>query len=214
MIDTSAGPKLYFLEYEEWLAAEREAMRFVTGKVLDIGCGAGRHALYLQGQGFEVVGIDSSPLAIEVCKARGLRNAQLLSITQLSRRLGVFDTLLMLGNNFSLVGNPKRARWLLKRFHKMTSRAGRIIAQTRDPYKTDIPEHLEYHARNRERGRMSGEARIRARYKKYATPWIDFLMVSQAELESILTGTGWTVARFIEGEQGMYIAVIEKAQGA
>ena len=74
-------------------------------------------------------------------------------------------------------------------------------------------EHLEYHAYNRESGRMSGEARIRVRYKKYATPWIDFMMVSQAELASILTGTGWAVAHFIEGEQGMYIAVIEKARG-
>ncbi len=27
------------------------------------------------------------------------------------------------------------------------------------------------------------------------------------------SGTGWVVARFIEGEQGMYIAVIEKAKG-
>ena len=212
-IDNSLGPKLYFLEYEEWLACEREAMGFVTGRVLDVGCGAGRHALYLQQQGLEVVGIDSSPLAIEICRARGLRSAQVLSITQLSHRLGVFDTILMLGNNFALVGNPRRARWLLKRFHRMTPRAGRIVAQTRDPYKTDIPEHLEYHARNRERGRMSGEARIRVRYKKYVTPWIDFLMVSQAELESILTGTGWAVARFIDGEQGTYIAVIEKAKG-
>ena len=118
--------------------------------------------------------------------------------------------MLMLGNNFALVGNPGRARWLLRRFHKMTSEDGRIIAQTRDPYGTDIPEHLAYHAHNRERGRMSGEARIRVRYKKYVTPWIDFLMVSKGEMATILTGTNWGVRDFLEGQHGVYVAIIEK----
>jgi SAM-dependent methyltransferase len=210
LFSISTGPKLYFLGYEEWPESEQEAMKYVTGKVLDVGCGAGRHSLYLQEQGFDVVGIDNSPLAIEVCKARGLQGARILPITQITRQLGVFDTILMLGNNFGLVGNPKRAKRLLRRFHRMTSEVGRIIAQTRDPYETDLPEHLEYHARNREKGRMSGEARIRVRYKKYVTPWIDFLMVSQEEMEALLEGTNWEVRDFIDGEQGLYVAVIEK----
>jgi SAM-dependent methyltransferase len=209
---TSTGPELYFLEYEEWPASEQAAMKYVRGKVLDVGCGAGRHSLYLQSQGFDVVGVDNSPLAIEVCKARGLQSTRILSITQITRQLGVFDTILMLGNNFALVGNPKRAKWLLRRFHRMTSGAGRIIAQTRDPYETKLPEHLEYHARNRAKGKMSGEARIRVRYKKYVTPWIDFLMVSQEEMRTLLEGTNWEVRDFIDGEQGLYIAVIEKTR--
>lgn len=137
----SFGPKLYFLEYEEWPEPEKEAMKFVTGRVLDVGCGAGRHSLYLQARGFDIVGIDSSPLAIEVCKARRLQNAQILSVMQITRQFGIFDTILMLGNNFALVGNVKRARWLLRRFQKMTTQSGRIIAQTRDPYKTKVVEH-------------------------------------------------------------------------
>ena len=210
LFSISPGPKLYFLEYEEWPRSEQEAMKYVRGKVLDVGCGAGRHSLYLQEQGFDVVGIDNSPLAIEVCQARGLEKAQILSITQITRQLGVFDTILMLGNNFGLVGNPKRAKRILRRFHRMTPEAGRIIAQTRDPYETELPEHLEYHARNREKGRMSGEARIRVRYKKYVTPWIDFLMISKDEMKAILAGTDWEIRDFIDGEQGLYVAVIER----
>ena len=206
----SPGPQLYFLDYKAWPACEQEAMAHVRGKVLDIGCGAGRHALYLQGQGVEVVGIDTSPLAVEVCRARGLRAAQVLSVTQVTSRLGIFDTLVMLGNNFALVGHPKRARWLLKRFYRATSEAGRIIAQTRDPYQTEVPEHLAYHAYNRERGRWSGEARIRVRYKTYVTPWMGFLMTSKAEMQALLEGTGWGVTHFIDGPGGVYVAVIEK----
>src|ERR671927_1466516 len=69
------GGKLYFSEYKDWQKIEKEAMKFVRGRVLDIGCGAGRHSLYLQGKGFDVTGIDNAPGAIEVCKARGLKKA-------------------------------------------------------------------------------------------------------------------------------------------
>jgi cyclopropane fatty-acyl-phospholipid synthase-like methyltransferase len=37
----------------------------ITGSVLDIGCGTGEHALFFAGEGFEVWGIDSAPLAIQ-----------------------------------------------------------------------------------------------------------------------------------------------------
>ena len=110
----------------------------------------------------------------------------------------------------ALLGTPKRAKWLLKRFHNMTSESGRIIAQTRDPYQTDLPEHLTYHQRNREQGKMAGQAQIRVRYKKYVTPWIDFLMLSQAEMLASLEGTGWQVKDLIDGQGGTYVAIIEK----
>ena len=206
----SSGSKLYFSPFEEWPQIDQDAMNFVQGRVLDIGCGAGRHALYLQEQGFDVTGIDNSPLAIKVCKARGLRNAQLLQITRISSRLGVFDTILMLGNNFALMGNPGRARWLLRKFHKITSKNGRILAQTRDPCQTDLPEHLEYHQRNRKMGKLAGEARMRVRYKKYATPWIDFLLVSKEEMATILEGTGWQILDSIDRHDGVYTAILEK----
>jgi SAM-dependent methyltransferase len=42
----------YFSDYEDWSPIEQRAMQCVKGRVLDIGCGAGRHSLYLQGRGF------------------------------------------------------------------------------------------------------------------------------------------------------------------
>src|SRR6185369_17479108 len=61
------GPALYFSEYKNWSPIEKEAIKCVRGRVLDIGCGGGRHSLYLQGKGLDVTGIDNSPLAIKVC---------------------------------------------------------------------------------------------------------------------------------------------------
>ena len=52
LIEISTGPEYYFTEYSEWMKIEQEALTYVKGHVLDIGCGAGRHSLYLQDKGF------------------------------------------------------------------------------------------------------------------------------------------------------------------
>src|SRR5687768_4463205 len=79
-IDFGSRPGLYFSEYDSWSDAERDLLGLADGPVLDIGCGAGRHSLYLQGKGLRVIGIDNSPGAIRVSKLRGLRNARVLAI--------------------------------------------------------------------------------------------------------------------------------------
>jgi SAM-dependent methyltransferase len=206
----SFGTEIYFSQYDEWPEHEKEAAHYARGSILDIGCGAGRHALYLQEKGFDVTGIDISSLAVDVCRQRGLKKVHTLSITEVSAKLGVFDTIIMFGNNFGLVETPERARWLLKKFKSVTSERGRILAETRDPSTTDLPEHLEYHEFNRKRGRLPGQVRIRMRYRKYVSPWFDFLIVSKDEIVNILEGTGWEARTFINGDHGAYVAVIEK----
>lgn len=212
-INVTPGPALYFSPFEEWFDVTRELMSHAHGRILDIGCGAGRTALYLQQQGYHVVAVDNSPKAVEVCELRGLYNAQVLPITQISATtLGIFGSILMIGNNFGLFGSYKRARWLLRRMYHMTKPDGRIIAESRDPYATDDADHLRYHQRNRERGRMGGQLRIRVRYKHYATPYFDYLLVSEDEMCHILADTGWQLTRVIPSEHlpGAYGVVIEK----
>jgi len=209
-VDAAGGPAAYFRTYREWPVHEKKAMRYVRGRVLDIGCGAGRHSLYLQERGHDVVGIDASARAIQVSRARGLEHARVLSVTQVSPRLGTFDTILMLGNNFGLFGNLRRARWLLGRFRRFTADSARIITESNDLHRTANPWHLRYHRLNRARGRLPGRLRIRVRYLAYATPWFEYLLVSPDEMELVLSGTGWRAVRFIESDGPAYIAVIEK----
>lgn len=205
------GPKMYFLQYEDWPVFERKAMESVKGRVLDIGCGAGRHSLHLQKKGLNVLGIDSSPLAIKICGLIGIKKARVMSIEEVDFKPDSFDTIIMMGNNFGLLGSFEKARKLLKRFHKMTSKNGLIIASTRDTYKTENPDHLEYHRLNRERGRMSGQLRIRVRFRKYVGRWFDYLIVSKKEMQEILKGTGWKIKEFIDSDNSEYIAIIEKS---
>ena len=201
----------YFAEYEDWAEHQKGTMAYATGRVLDIGCGAGRHSLYLQEHGHDVLGTDNSPLAIETCQRRGLKHAVVTSITQLDSKIGTFDTILMMGHNFGLAGNYKRAKWLLRRFAAMTSGTAKIIAETMDPYETTDPGHLTYHQFNRDRGRMSGQLKLRVRYKQYATPWFDYLFVSKAEIEDILNGTPWQVEHYINpADTPTYVAILTK----
>lgn len=116
-----AGPELYFAGFRRWHRAERRAMRFVRGLVLDIGCGAGRAMLHLRERGLEVVGIDNSPGAIEVCRLRGLSGAQALSLEELDVSVGRFDTVLMLGGGLGLLGTPARAQRTLDQLAQMTT---------------------------------------------------------------------------------------------
>jgi SAM-dependent methyltransferase len=204
------GPGLYFSEYEDWDLIDRKAMEFVKGRVLDIGCGAGRHSLYLQKMGFDVLGIDSSPLAIKVCKLRGLKQAKVMSIEELNFKPNSFDTIIMMGSNFGLFGSFRKATRLLKKFHRMTSKNGLIIASTRDTYKTDNADHLEYHKLNKKKGRMAGQLRVRIRFRKCVGRWFDYLIVSKKEMEEILKGTGWKIRGSIDSGNSAYIAAIEK----
>ena len=200
----------YFEPIRRWPAHHRRAMRLVRGRVLDVGAGAGRVALHLQERGQEVVAIDVSPGAIEVCRRRGVRDARVCRIEDADRSLGGFDTIVMLGNNLGLLASRAKAKRLLRRFHGMTSEQGRIVAETRDVYGTTDPAHLAYQERNRRRGRMSGQIRLRIRHGHAATPWFDYLMVSRAELEELVQGTGWALARTIDSGD-TYIAVLEKS---
>ena len=205
------APKVYFSDYRQWTVNERKAIRYARGKVLDVGCGAGRMMLYLKKKGHYVMGIDSSPLAVKLCRKRGLKNVRELSITQVSAGLGIFDTILMFGGNFGLMGNPQRAGRILQKFYKMTSAGGLIIAVSCDPYRILTKEAHEYQKRNRAMGKMSGCMRYRIRYRRYISSWYEWLMVSRREMQVLLKGTGWAIRRYFHSSRTpAYIVVIGK----
>jgi SAM-dependent methyltransferase len=189
---------------------ERRAMRFVRGRVLDVGCGGGRVCLHLQERGLEVVGIDSSPGAIQFCKQRGVRDARERSIDALDPLDGQFDTIVLLGQNFGMAGSPVRAHRLLRRFSQISTTRGRIVTEMFDPHSLDDPVQRRYLERNRSRGRMPGQLRVRIRYRDLATPWLDWLQLSRDELQSLLKGTDWFLSRTL-GEGPSYIAILDRS---
>jgi SAM-dependent methyltransferase len=203
----------YFTEFKKWPSIERKAIRYATGHVLDIGCGAGRHSLYLQRKGLIVTGIDASPGAVSVCRRRGVKDARNVRIEQVRTLTPlIFDTVILFGHNLGLLGSKEKGRRILQLLHNMTSPEARILGTTLDAGKTQNPEHRRYQRWNVERGRMPGQIKIRVRHECIATPWFDYLFTSENELEDLLNGTGWMLKRtFHEGEH--LSAVIEKVYG-
>jgi SAM-dependent methyltransferase len=196
----------YFAPVRRWPAVERRGLRYVRGRVLDVGVGAGRVALELQARGRDVVAIDVSPGAVEVARNRGVQDVRRLGFEDVDASLGRFDTLVMYGNNFGLFASPAKAR---RRLRQLRALADRIVASSNDPYGTDDPAHLSYQARNRERGRMSGQLRLRVRYRDLVGPWFDYLIVSPDEMAAIVEGTGWEISRLVQDEGSVYVAVLE-----
>ncbi|MGH3018161.1 MAG: class I SAM-dependent methyltransferase [Gaiellaceae bacterium] len=213
--DGRSGPALgaewFFAEYPAWPEAERQVFDAVSGRVLDLGAGAGRHSLQAQAQGLDVVAIDISPGAVEVCRRRGVSDARLLSVAAVDDELGGFDSVLMMCGNFGLVGSADQARATLLHLRAMTASTGRIVFDSVDPYVDVSDAEIAYQERNRTRGRLPGQVTIRIRYGERVTPWYDLLNLSVDELEQLIHGTGWRLTQVVDGAPSEFYGVMEKA---
>ena len=209
---TGAGPEVYLSDSRGWPLAERQSMHHVRGRVLDVGCGAARVALHLQRRGFDAVGLDSSPLAIQAARLRGVKQLWCASLETLGANIGSFDTVVMFGNNFGIFGTPERARRILTQWAKRTNPRARIFLESTNPYGGGAPgfDRAYYH-RNKERGDMPGQARFRYHYNHYVGSWFPWLYVSRSELRLIVRGTGWHLARVVgERSSEPFVALLEK----
>ena len=120
-----------FRDYREMNALEKKALDLSFGKVLDVGSGAGSHSLYLQNERkLEVTALDISPKSIEVCKARGVKNAICEDLLQFSEK--DFDTILLLMNGTGIFQSLEDIDQYLQKLKSLVAENGQILLDSTD----------------------------------------------------------------------------------
>ncbi|MCF8715637.1 class I SAM-dependent methyltransferase [Joostella atrarenae] len=120
-----------FRSYKDMPPLEREALKESFGNVLDIGCGAGSHSLYLQEtKKLSVTALDISEGAIKITKERGVKNVIQQDIFQLKEKK--YDTILMLMNGTGIFGTYKSVPEKLKHLKSLLSEKGQILIDSSD----------------------------------------------------------------------------------
>lgn len=190
----------YFSPFHEWSPIEQEISEYATGKVIEIGCGGGRISKYLESQGHEVIGIDMSPLALRAAMIYGASDCRFIDANEMDFPDDYFDTASLLGNGLGLTGSMESSRKMLSRLSRMVRMGGILIASSRDPAKTDKPEHLAYHELNRILGKPIGQVRLRVNFEDRKGDWFDLLMVEVNEIELLINRTGWTLEKLIQSD--------------
>ncbi|NRB61244.1 MAG: methyltransferase domain-containing protein [Winogradskyella sp.] len=118
-----------FRSFSEMPKLEQKALKLAKGKILDVGCGAGNHSLWLQNKGFSIKGIDSSKGAIEVCKIRGVINTEL---KPLLKETETFDTILLLMNGTGIFQELFQVSKYLKHLKSLLNPNGQILIDSSD----------------------------------------------------------------------------------
>jgi SAM-dependent methyltransferase len=204
------GPAARYLSPpEEWTAFDRRALEALDGRTLDVGTGAGRLALALQDRDVPVVGLDVSPGAVEVARARGVRECVCATVEEHAAAGATYDWFALLGNNIGLLGSREAAGPFLSALARMARPGARIVAQGMDPYGGTDEVHQAYHERNRAVGRMGGQVRIRVRYRDLATEWFDYLHCTVDELRELTAATPWRVSAVDDADAPFYVAILE-----
>lgn len=194
-----------FRSEQEMPQLEKRALTLVRGRVLDVGAGAGCHALALQEHGFEVKAIDISPLSCDVMKARGIEDVECVNLfdTQLQSK---FDTILLLMNGTGIAGKLSRLPLLLNRLKELMAEGAQILIDSSD---------LKYIYENEDGsmdidlgGNYYGEVDYQMVYKNVKGDSFDWLYVDPTLLTASCKQCGLKCEIIEEGQHYDYLARI------
>ncbi|MBP4139904.1 class I SAM-dependent methyltransferase [Flavobacterium geliluteum] len=193
-----------FRSYDEMPKIEQKALQLASGKVLDVGCGAGSHSLTLQNdRNLDVMAIDISEKAIATCKLRGLENTKVQNILDFEGQK--FDTILLLMNGTGIFGKLVNCNQYLSKLKSLLNPGGQILIDSSDIiYMFDededggkwIPSEKEYY----------GELEFTISYKGEKETPFDWLYLDYNTLQNAAIANGLQCELVLEGEHYDYLA--------
>ncbi|MBD3724803.1 MAG: class I SAM-dependent methyltransferase [Flavobacteriaceae bacterium] len=198
-----------FRDYNEMPKMEQKALQLAKGKVLDVGCGAGSHSLYLQNErNLDVTSIDISANAIEACQLRGLKKALVQDVMKIdaeSLQHDKYDTILLLMNGAGMCGKLKNISKFLVKLKSLLNEGGQILLDSSDIiYMFDededggkwIPTDVDYY----------GEVVFDISYKGEKEKPFDWMYIDYNTLQNAAHANGLKCELILEGEHFDYLA--------
>jgi SAM-dependent methyltransferase len=191
-----------FRSFSEMPDIEQKALQIAKGKLLDIGCGAGSHSLYLQEKGCEVTAIDTSEGAVKVAKARGVRNVECISLLDFDGPK--FDTLLLLMNGTGIFETLEQSSEFLQHLKGLLLPGGQILIDSSD---------LQYMYDSSEEGgiwvpadRYYGELEFTINYKGQKSEPFPWLYLDERLFEELAKENGLHFEMIARGKNFDYLA--------
>ena len=194
--------EVLFRTLDEMPELEVCAIKKATGKVLDVGAGAGVHALEMKKNGCDVLAIDISKGSVEYLKTKGL-NVQQIDFFDLKDQK--FDTITMLMNGIGIAGSLSNLEKTLEHAKSLLNTGGKILCDSCDiRYLYEDEDGALWVNLNTE---YYGNFRFQMSYKKEKTDWFDWLYVDFDSLFNSAAKVGLKAVRVFEQDEN-YLAEI------
>lgn len=192
-----------FREEDEMGELELKALGLSKGRILDVGAGAGCHALALQDRGMEVTAIDVSPLSVEVMTKSGIDDARLVNLYD-ETLCEKFDTILMLMNGSGIIGKIANMPQFFARIDSLLAEGGQVLMDSSDLIYlfededggVDIDLAGDYY----------GEVDFTMQYKNIKGETFDWLYIDFETLAFHAAENGFEAELVMQGEHYDYLA--------
>ena len=193
-----------FRNYSEMPKLEQKALQLAKGKVLDVGCGAGSHALELQNERkLDVTAIDISENAVKACQLRGIENVKVANILDLDSE-NKFDTILLLMNGTGIFGTLNETAKYLQKLKSLLNEGGQILIDSSDLiYMFDQDEYGAYSI---PADGYYGELTFTVQYKGETEETFPWLYLDYNTLQNAALANDLQCELVAEGEHFDYLA--------
>jgi len=192
----------FFRQPADFPELEHIALALCDGRVLDVGAGAGSHALFLQQRGMDVTALERSPLAGDVMRARGVKRVITADFFRYDGDR--YDTLLFLMNGIGVAGTIDGLKTLLHHCKTLLNPGGQLLFDS-----SDVAYLYRDGTLDKPAG-YYGEIRYQYAYKGKRSAPFDWLFIDQDTLISIAQPLGWVVQVLYEDGHDQYLVRMER----
>lgn len=195
----------FFRSFDKMPFMEQKALSLSQGKVLDVGCGAGSHTLYLQNKGLDVYAIDISPKCVNVCKSRRVNNVSAISFLDYNpKNNATFDTILLLMNGTGIFESVKKTGEYLQKIKSLLNKDGCAYIDSSDlkyMYDDMLPPFQK---------KYYGEIIFNTYYKNFKSKKFSWLYLDKDTFKKLANQNGFLFEVVENGDHFDYLAKLTK----